>query len=495
MKGFLDMKKKIRQTLGERFRLAIGLDEGAKRFLANSKKLEKVINDVIGALQTKARTEGLNINLKDACIINTLYYRPYHDKKLSVNEYRRASIACICKYLEWCKKELKRGKFERRWLRDFYVDLFQTNILPEMYGRTSCGRTYTNNTFFQYSDIYALLKGKWTPQPVVRDMMALFGLRQVLETKFRRMLGLSWIEPMPKIPHETLPGIISHHETQLKIAKGGRMQMEPIMKIYNWTDYSIHTMTTNFVWLVWMAIDWCSFLFWTSPTHATSYWHINGALEIPQRVLESMREEFRRWLLGNACSKAPDGELRIYWNEPEAPVVDERGHLMKIRSTEEIVSAKSFVREIRRPSICFLIDEWFKETDAEAAFRDNLLKLESMGVKISVLIRNCPAGGSSLIPSLTIKWYAIKSVESADKRDVKKVLKENLVTAIAVPGERDATFVRKLQWFCESQLGKESVVNAFNWTQLMDRDGLKKLHEKLMMIANSDPRLKRKLSV
>ena len=96
---------------------------------------------------------------------------------------------------------------------------------------------------------------------------------------------------------------------------------------------------------------------------------------------------------------------------------------------------------------------------------------------------------------MTIKWYAIKSVESADKRDVKKVLKENLVTAIAVPGERDATFVRKLEWFCESQLGKESVVNAFNWTQLMDRDGLKKLHEKLMMIANSDPRLKRKLSV
>lgn len=484
-------------TLGERLRLAIGEDECSPRILVNSQELQDVLSDIIGALKANAATNRLNISLKDPCIISFLYDRLYHDKTLKRSDYVRATIACVIKYLEWCKDTLEKGQLERRWLLDFYVDFSQTNILPEMYKGWS-GRTNTNNTLFQYADIRALLEGTWTPQPVVRDMLALFGLRQVLEAKFRRLLGLSWVDPMPKIPHETVPSIVKSHESELNVKTASALRVDSIMQIYNWTDYSIHTMTTNSVWLVWMAVDWCRYVFLppkADDENTARYWHINGSIEIPQSCLEGMREDFRKWLVEKACSNSPGRSVRVLWQEPEAPVVDAYGNLVRIKKSEEIVSADASVCERRKPSVCFLIDKWLAD-DGGRCFFDNLGRLVERGVDVTVFMRECDIKSCPFIPSISIKSYLFNLRDKEDANMVMQVLDDRMVTSVyAWNAPRLVKLMSSiLASSSRMRLRQIEITDASFLSVVKSDEELNQLAKKLLKFANADPELKRKLT-
>lgn len=484
-------------TLGERLRLALGLEDDSPRILDNSDDLQFVLSDIIDALRSEAAAKHLNIALKDPCIISFLYERPYHDKTLKRTDYDRATIACVIKYLEWCKGKLKKGQLERRWLRDFYFDFSQTGILPDMY-KGWCGRTNTNNTLFQYSDIRALLEGTWSPQPVVRDMLALFGLRQVLEAKFRRLLGLSWLDPMPKIPHETLPSIVRLHESELNVKTASSLRVDSIMQIYNWTDYSIHTMTTNSVWLVWMAVDWCRYVFLppkAGDKNNAKYWHINGSIEIPQSCLEGMREDFRRWVVEKVCCSTQQRSVLITWEEPEAPVVDSDGNLVRIKKSVEKVSADASVCVQQKPSVCFLIDKWPVGGEGKA-FSDNLRRLVERGVDVTVFMTECDTASCLLIPSVSIKTYLLNLHEGGDTNAIKQVLNDRAVTSMYA---WNAPVLKKLMsgvlsLSSHKRLRRIKITGADLLSVAKSDEELDQFANALFEFANADPELTRLLT-
>ena len=321
-------------TLSGRLRVAMGSEENASQHLICSADLLNAIDAIIDALYSEAKKLQLNLNIKDAHLVTCLYYRLYHEdfnddlKK----ESKRATIVCIVQYLNWCKELLQRHSLERRLLIEFDIDMFQSGILGANYKEGYAVRTYTTNTFMQYADILCMFTGRSLPQPLARDMFSLFGIRQTLEIRFRRLLGLRWIDPMPKIGHEVIPTILKKHEKAFRYKNGNKLKISDVMHIYNWTDYSIHSMSSNYIWLVWKAIV-SSSDFLTPPKfdEKSKYMHINASMEMDECTLQDLRNDFRKWVIANKFGK----DVKIYWEEPEVPIVDERGELKKIGSFVE----------------------------------------------------------------------------------------------------------------------------------------------------------------
>lgn len=488
-----------RRTLGERLRIELGPEEMSERYLKNSDSLMLVIDDVIDALKNKARTKMYSLDIKDAFIVSCLYCRPYHNSPPEYVDYVRSTIVCIIRYLEWCKLQLPGGKLERRWLRDFYYDLYQTGILPEMYGNAACYRCYTNNTLMQYGDIYALLRGAWTPQPNVRDMLSLFGLRQVLEAKFRRLLGLRWVEPMPKIPHEVLPRIIKCHADQIRITTAETMDWDSVMHIYNWTDYSIHTMSTNRVWLVWFAVDWCKRIFIPPKKDLKDkrkYFHINGAIELTEVSLDGLREDFRKWLSENACPKAPDKKVRVIWDPPEAPVVDRQGNLMQLKVVEEDVFITAQVKERRKASVMFGVFEWPSD---DCKLIKNLKALRSAGISLTIVVGTpLQRSGYEIIPDLDIHWYCVQASCEGGNHELARVLKEREITQIVSSCDDDSLirYLVDVVSSCEEERVRQVQIKICKGLEAeMSQEEVDKICSSLEEEANDIPSLTRFLGV
>lgn len=334
------LKKELSQSLSERLRLALGPEEEHPRFLDNTEELTSVIGAYENALKDEASKSKLFLDICEANIVDCLFYRPYHEApnlKLS-RAYKRATIVCILQFLAWCRNQLERGRLEWRWLFDFDFDIFESHILGDNYKNGFCWRARTNNTFIQYADVLGLLTGEFSPQPLTRDMFALFGVRQLLEAKFRRIIGLKWIEPMPKIPHNIIPDILKKHEKEFKFRSATEFSFSDIMKVYDWTESSIHTMSSNYVWLVWKAVTFVAPLFSASQHGPVKYFHINGAVEMTEETFGRLREDFIVWVSSNVCNHGQ--ERKIYWGDPETPIVNDKGELVRIQDSEKIVKGK-----------------------------------------------------------------------------------------------------------------------------------------------------------
>ena len=324
-------------TLSGRLRVAMGIEENAPHFLVFSSDLLSAIDAIIDALRREAAKLHLKLDIKESHLVTCLYYRAYHEEPNEVfnKEYKRATIVCALQYLNWCRRLLQNGALERRLLLEFDIDMFQSGILGANYKEGYAERTYTTNSFMQYTDILWMFTGRSLPQPLARDLFSLFGIRQTLEVRFRRLLGLRWIDPMPKIGHDVIPTILKKHEKSFRYKDGNNLLLSDIMHIYNWTDYSIHSMTSNYIWLVWKAISSASdFLIPPKFDDKSKYMHINASMEMDAATLQDLRNDFKEWVSANASNRLKKG-LKIFWEEPEVPILDERGCLKKIGNSVE----------------------------------------------------------------------------------------------------------------------------------------------------------------
>lgn len=488
------------QSLSDRLRLAIGLDEdNPPQFLERTDELDAVIDAICCTLESEAKERAIKLNVSDSVIVNCLFYRVYHEtpNEILEKEYKRATIVCILQFLRWCKDELRHGKLERRWLYDFDFDVKVANVLGGKYSVGKGWRAKTNNTLFQYADICALLTGKFMPQPLTRDMLALFGVRQVLEAKFRRIIGLCGIDPMPKIPHGTIPKILKAHEKGIKYKFDKSLPLDSIMHIYDWTDYSIHTMSSSYVWLVWKAVFAVKFLFCSGEMENESYFHINGSIEISCHVLERMREEFRKWVCINTREPSHDksGQTVLYWCEPEIPVVNDIGQLVKIKNTKERVSEHLRVRQIKDPCVFVLIKEWPINRLGDT-LRQNIRALHDLGVRFTIFVNSPKNAGVGALQQPDIPWKMIESGSGADDdvRQLENYCKDQEVSLIVDLGisSRTASIIRRASEFA---LGYaiEYVRDCIMLTgsQNDKTEEVKQFYKHLCDMANNRPNLER----
>ncbi|WP_160713138.1 hypothetical protein [Chitinophaga solisilvae] len=88
------------------------------------------------------------------------------------------------------------------------------------------------------------------------ENIAVFTMRQALEIKFKRICGVLEIQDKDhnglKIPHNFFPDFIRQQTDHIKIAD---VDLKLVLKVYNWTNKTIHNAENPFIWELKYALD------------------------------------------------------------------------------------------------------------------------------------------------------------------------------------------------------------------------------------------------
>ena len=111
--------------------------------------------------------------------------------------------------------------------------------------------------------------------------LSVFTLRQSLELKFRKVLGLIYIHDKngtsAKIKHEYIPEFLEKNLTELEVNYDS---INGVIKIYKWTNSTIHTGIIPYIWELDFALDYCSNLFTPDESSSNGYWSIHSSVKI-----------------------------------------------------------------------------------------------------------------------------------------------------------------------------------------------------------------------
>lgn len=400
------------KSLSEELRDAIGESMKDGEDVECVDKVDAVFAKIIVELRNHV-TDSKLPRMAECTLVQTLYSKSAMKESPSasdVKRYESATVACAIQFLEWCRETMKKGKLKKHLLRDFYYDFSNTRILGDRFNVGECWRAHSPRSIVQYRSIESVLNDGVVTDGISKALMSIFGLRQLLEAKFRRILGLLWIDPMPKLRHNVVPDIVKAHEKDMHFSRGKKIALPDLMHIYDWTDVSIHSMSVGPIWMVWKALYACEFLFRNEPGEKRTASSLFGTIEFEEGVLLLMRDEFRRKLLSESVVRGQNSSCVLIWDTPEARVV-KGGKEVRVNSCQERLSLKGSVTSMKPPGFFILTDRW--PTGRAGCLLSQLLKrLGESGIKIVVCSLSNTGQNVGTIGVLTSKWYLLTQSRS-----------------------------------------------------------------------------------
>jgi len=130
------------------------------------------------------------------------------------------------------------------------------------------GKTYQNTAFELFRTCEALYWYPCIDDQIIDKKAAtnlnLFSLRQSLEIKFKRIFGVFALYNKDsndlKIRHDFFPSFIAENLKLIDLPLPN-INMTELLKIYEWTNYTIHNAVNPRIWHVHYAIKCCSSIF------------------------------------------------------------------------------------------------------------------------------------------------------------------------------------------------------------------------------------------
>lgn len=256
--------------------------------------------------------------------------------QMEVNAYCRANLILANRFLEALLKEMKSGKKTvsfykflefKEILRDFLFDLkaiaealeIQKNHAYTFFqGRKNYG-TQTIEIFWFCRQLAYARKPSKKVHHLDRKMSqicSIFALRQALELKFQRIIGINiynWRGDSPKLRHDFHYNFIEKNPSYFLFKKGN---FQHTKKIYDWCNEIVHKAYQPTAWQIFFAIKISEETFY--PTKATlgGEWSINNALQISD--VFKMHRAFIQHFLSEYDIKGKQGIWGIEEEEPEA---------------------------------------------------------------------------------------------------------------------------------------------------------------------------------
>ena len=400
------------KSLSEELKDAIGESTMDGEDVECVDEVDEVLAKIIAELHNYGATAKLP-RMAECSLVQTLYSKSSMKdvpSEADVKRHESATVICVIQFLEWCRERMKKGKLKKHLLQDFYYDFSGTRILGSRFNPGECWRAHSPRSIVQYCSIESVLNDGVVTDAISKALMSIFGLRQLLEAKFRRILGLLWIDPMPKLRHNVVPDIVKAHENDMRFSRGKKISLPDLMHIYDWTDISIHSMSVGPIWMVWKALYACEFLFRNEPREKRAASSLFGTIEFEEGVLLLMRDEFRRKLFSECMTRGQNGSCVVTWDAPEARVVKD-GKEVRLNSCHEKLSLKGSVTSMKSPGFLILIDRW--PTGRTGCLMSRLLKrLGEAGIKIVVCSPNNTGQNIGTIGVLTSKWYLLTQSRS-----------------------------------------------------------------------------------
>lgn len=231
--------------------------------LYNCKSL-KLLQQYVDELD-KIRCQKYPKSFEESFLIENVYRNHVFNSDKSWNDFVKASFLLGIKQLKEHLSTLKCDSevAARTEIINYYiVDLkrFVTEISPEYEYNTPNKGTYTDS-IGRFINIFSLIHQKNACSSEMYLILAVFILRQCIETKFMEVLGLRCILNQKDIPeiirHDYIPDFISSH-SELFVFK---FDFKHLKKIYKWTNVSIHTAFYPCIWEVEFASQFCADLF------------------------------------------------------------------------------------------------------------------------------------------------------------------------------------------------------------------------------------------
>jgi hypothetical protein len=147
--------------------------------------------------------------------------------------------------------------------------------------------------------------------------LSVFGLRQSLEIRFHRAIGIHKIvgpsgEP-PKLRHDFILDFVADNSDLIQTNIGS---MDKLSKMYKWTNYSIHAGTLSKIWEIQYAFKYCGGLFQPDPYNQRKGWNIYSSIKINDYAELKKRFEHK------VNTTFPDTKWQYYYvSKPEAILV------------------------------------------------------------------------------------------------------------------------------------------------------------------------------
>ncbi|MGB7748665.1 MAG: hypothetical protein WBN75_15425 [Verrucomicrobiia bacterium] len=184
------------------------------------------------------------------------------------------------------------------------------------------GKSYSQNSIWMFREASNLFwSSTVTDKNLLSHMSAVslsvFALRQAVEVRFRRAIGIERIVDDnandAKLRHDFMLEFFAENPDLVALKVGS---MTNLTLIYKWTNYSIHTGSMPNMWEIQFALDYCSKLFEPDKPDPKKGWSIDSSIKI-----KNYDELKKRWENKVNANATPVGQWHfIYMKKPDAVV-------------------------------------------------------------------------------------------------------------------------------------------------------------------------------
>lgn len=290
-----------------------------------------LIDKTIELIEDYRKRKSISKKVENANLIECVFSSCH---RLCAQKQNQVMSQCVLEFLQWCREQIsKGGTIPRTMLINFCLDTAHIGYLGNLFYEGQAGRSHQwipIDTFWQVYEWFCFDKPP-ERERLTSEFLCIFELRQAMEVKFRRLLGIGSISDGVRIKHDLIPNVLKEKMSKANFDPGEGIELTQIMHVYDWASKSIHDMKTDCVWVVWKAMMVVSYFF-RPKARSNGMMCIHDSFEFSDVLLEEMRNKFV-----NEVKRANKCNFTIEWVEPEAAIVDENGKWMKVGSRVENV--------------------------------------------------------------------------------------------------------------------------------------------------------------
>jgi len=166
----------------------------------------------------------------------------------------------------------------------YFIDFFEQKTDPSFHFLNG-SKYYGQETVFIYhnarNSYWASLSNDNNVDHKGNQSSSCYFLRQSLELKFRRILGVNDVTDIngksARIKHEYFPEFINRNIEHFSLSGS---KITNLLKIYKWTNTTIHTSMVPFIWELWFAFEYCDNFMLPKPAVLGQNWSIYNSVTI-----------------------------------------------------------------------------------------------------------------------------------------------------------------------------------------------------------------------
>ncbi|EKF9419387.1 hypothetical protein O1B78_003584 [Vibrio cholerae] len=269
---------------------------------------------------------AIPVIFRDELVFNT---------KTEMNAYCKCQLSIAFKWFKNLLFELrkdqtrittKRLNLYKEYIMDFlhdvsfFIEYYEQKNNPD-FKFLNGGKSYGQETVFIYKNAINSYWGTALDQNNLDHKGNLsassYFLRQSLELKFRRILGVNDIVDSngnrAKIRHEYFPEFINKNISHFDL---NGSKIPNLLKIYKWTNQTIHTSAVPLIWEQWFAFEYCNSFIFPSQLELGKKWSIHNSVKVSglNSLIEKLYADFSSQYNAN-------GYWCFYISSPQAEVV------------------------------------------------------------------------------------------------------------------------------------------------------------------------------